>query len=277
MGYAMYVVSQAMYVINTNNREAALVNGTLYLYGGQLATEYNQLETLQNTWNNDFVSLDLTKTWQIGGPPLTGLPQPDGPPAVALGYLWNSMDSLWLYGGEFSWKPPEDPAPLSTWEYSIADSSWVEHSDPQTSSGKGAPDDGQPVQRAAEGAGVNVPTIGRGFYFGGHLDGYTTPGWEQWIPRVYIQSLLEFTFPGYSNSEVNSLSNGQTAGSEGVYRNITDGGQQDEVGFTKRADGLLIYVPGFGDEGILVAIAGGTNETYVRKTTLQLPMLKLTV
>lgn len=205
----------------------------------------------------------MTKTWQIGGPPLKGLPQPDGPPAVALGYLWNSYDSLFLYGGEFSWKPPVTPTPFSTWEYQIGSQQWVEHSDPVTSAGQSAPDNGVSVQRSAEGAGANVPSLGRGFYFGGHQDGYTTPGWDQSIPRVYLQSLLEYTFPGFSNPDVTSLKNGQAAGDDGVYRNITVGGLQADAGFTQRADGLLIYIPGFGDEGILLALAGGTNDTFV--------------
>lgn len=182
---------------------------------------------------------------------------------MALGYLWNSYDSLYLYGGEYSWKPVESPAPFALWEYDITSSSWIEHNNPQTSSGKNAPDDAQPVQNAAEGAGITVPSLGRGFYFGGHLDGYTTPGWSQSVPREYLQSLLEYTFPGFANTQVNSLSNGQDAGSDGVFRNVTVGGLQSQFGFTQRADGLLIYVPGFGDEGILLALAGGTNETFV--------------
>ena len=111
---------------------------------------------------------------------------------------------------------------------------------------------------------MSIPSLGRGFYFGGHQDAYTTPGWDISIFRVYLQSLLEYTFPGYSNPDVSSLKNGQTAGSAGVYRNITTGGLQSQAGFTARADGLLIYVPGFGDEGILLALAGGTNTTFVR-------------
>ena len=232
------------------------MNGTLYLYGGEASQNFDQTE---NTWNNNFLTLDLTKTWQTGGPPLKGLPQPNGPPAVALGYLWNSYESLYLYGGEFSWQPPEDPTPFSLWEYNIPSSSWIEHSDPQTSSGDSAPDGSVPVQRSAEGAGTNVPSLGRGYYFGGHLDMWTTPGWDTTIPRVYLQSLLEFTFPGYSNSQVDE----QDAGDDGAYRNITVGGLQADSGFTQRADGLLIYVPGFGAQGILLALAGGTNETYV--------------
>lgn len=246
-------------------QQSAVNNGTLYLYGGQATTSSTQDS---NAWNNNFLSLDLTKTWQIASPALTGLPQPSGPPNVSLGYLWNSRSSLFLYGGQFSWKPAVSPTAYSTWEYAIADDKWMEHRQPVTSKGTSAPSDGTAVQRAAEGAGVNVPSLGRGFYFGGHLDGYTTEGWSQSVPRLYLRSLLEFTFPGVTNDQVESLSNNGVAGSNGVYRNVTDGGQQADVGFTQRADGLLIYVPGFGDQGILLAIAGGTNESFTQMNQL---------
>ncbi|KAM0717821.1 hypothetical protein Q7P37_006153 [Cladosporium fusiforme] len=248
-------------------QQSAMVNGTLYLYGGQASTRQGQD---QDTWNNNFLTLDLTKTWNIASPSLTGLPQPSssGPPAVALGYLWSSHESLFLYGGQFSWKPAESPTAFSTWEYSMLSEEWIEHSNPQTSSGESAPSNSNDVQRAAEGAGVNVPTLGRGFYFGGHLDGYTTQGWSQSVPRVYLQSLLEFTFPGAENDQIESLGDGKTAGEDGVYRNITQGGLQDSAGFTERADGLLIYIPGFGDEGILLALAGGSNETFTQMNNI---------
>ena len=256
----MYVYDMCRDMFFADAFVAAVVNGTLYLYGGQATTEPSQT---QNAWNNDFLALDLTKTWQISAPPLTGLPQPSGPPAISNGYLWNSIESLYLYGGEYSWQPVMLPAPFALWEYNIMTQSWIEHSDPVTSSGVAAAGSGQAVQRAAEGAGANIVGLGRGFYFGGHLDGYTTEGWSQSIPRVYLQSLLEFTFPGYSNDQVSSLGNDQVADSNGAYRNITQGGLQSHAGFTQRADGLLIYVPGFGAQGILLALAGGTNQTFV--------------
>lgn len=248
------------------SQQSAVVNGTLYLYGGQAATTQGQTE---NTWNNYFYSLDLTKSWSISQPSLTGLTIPDGPPAVALGYLWNSHNALYLYGGEFSWKPPVTPAPNALWEYDIQSQSWQEHSNLQTSNGVNAPANNVAVQRAAEGAGVSVPSLGRGFYFGGHLDGYTTPGWSQSTPRLYLQSLLEFTFPGFKNDQVDALSGDKTAGTWGNYRNVTDGGYQTQNGFTTRADGLLMYVPAYGKEGILVALAAGTNETFVSTDRLE--------
>lgn len=120
------------------------------------------------------------------------------------------------------------------------------------------------MQRSAEGAGFSVSTLGRGWYFGGHLDFLTTEGWSNQIERVYLKSLLEFTFPGFSNNQVESLTDGKTAGEDGVYRNITEGGMQDTAGFTERADGLLVYIPGFGDEGLLLGLTGGVNESFVR-------------
>ncbi|MCJ1290807.1 hypothetical protein MMC34_002349 [Xylographa carneopallida] len=240
--------------------QSALVNGTLYIYGGQATQEPQQAN---NTWNNDFLTVDLTKTWNIGSPTVSGLPQPSGPPAVSLGYLWNSLDSLFLYGGEYSSAPTETPtAPFSLWEYAISSSSWIQHNNPTTSSGTNSDPGGAAVQDVAEGAGITIPELGRGYYFGGHQDPYTTFGWAQWFPRVYIKSMIEFTFPGSTNTAISSMSNGQTAGSDGAWRNITQGGIQASDGFPERADGVLVYVPGYGPEGILLGLAGGTNATF---------------
>jgi hypothetical protein len=81
---------------------------------------------------------------------------------------------------------------------------------------------------------------------------YTTDGWSNQIARQYLKSLLEFTHPGYSNTGVYSLGTSNAAPSGGVYRNITEGGLQNSAGFTERADGVLVYVPGWGDSGIIL-------------------------
>ncbi|MCJ1254015.1 hypothetical protein MMC24_001829 [Lignoscripta atroalba] len=243
------------------SHQTAIVNGTLYIYGGRSSQSSGQ-ET--DTWNNDLLALPLTETWQISSPTLKGLPKPSGPPPVANGYLWNSYDSLFLYGGEYSDKPATSPVPYALWQYDIASSSWKEHGNPQTSAGTNSEPENQPVQHAAEGAGISVPQLGRGWYFGGHLDGYTTAGWSQSVPRIYLKSFIEYTFPGYSNPEVESLSGGQPAGDDGAWRNITQGGLQDTASFTERADGVLVYVPGFGEEGIILGLAGGTNSSFTQ-------------
>lgn len=149
------------------------------------------------------------------------------------------------------------------WEYNIGNKQWIEHTDPKSSAGDNAEGDGQSIQRAAEGAGFSVANLGRGWFFGGHLDTFTTEGWSNQIARIYLKSLLEFTFPGYSNEAVDSLGDGKTAGQDGVYRNITEGGIQDTGSFPERADGILVYIPGFGDEGILLGLTGGDNSTFV--------------
>lgn len=194
---------------------------------------------------------------------MTGLPQPSGPPAVSLGYLYSSHGSLWLYGGQYSDSPAEKPGPNSIWEYNIGSKTWVEHADPKSSAGINAEGDGQSIQRSAEGAGFGVTALGRGWYFGGHLDDFTTEGWSNQIARVYLKSLLEITFPGHSNDAVDSLRDGKKADKEPVYRNITTGGIQDSGSFPERADGILTYVPGFGDEGLLIGFTGGDNDTFV--------------
>jgi Kelch motif len=169
---------------------------------------------------------------------------------------------LYLYGGEFSDDPVTPPVPYSMWSYDIASSTWNQAQNLQTSAGDDSDGGGQPVQSAAEGAGLTVPSLGRGYYFGGHLDVHTTAGWPISVARVYLTSLLEFTFPGRSNPSVSD--NNQAAGPLGLYRNITQGGLQDTASFPERADGVLVYVPGFGADGIILGLAGGNNDTFTQ-------------
>ena len=169
-------------VCNRWSQQSALVNGTLYLYGGHTTTTADQTS---NTWNNDFLTLDVTKSWEISSPVVSGLPQPSGPPPVSNGYLWNSYDALYLYGGEYSSDPTATPSPYSLWQYDIASSKWTETQDPKTSAGNNSDGGNQPVLGSAEGAGISVPELGRGFYFAGHQDPYTTPG-------TYVLDLVNF-------------------------------------------------------------------------------------
>ena len=258
------------------SHQSAVVNGTLYLYGGRSTQAAGQNE---NTWNNDFLSLPLSESWDISSPKLQGLPRPSGPPSVSNAYLWHSYDALYLYGGEYSDSPFEKFDPFTLWEYDIRSSSWREHADPKTSAGNNSADGNQSIQRVAEGAGVTVADLGRGWYFGGHYDHYTTPGWSLQTPRLYLKSLIEYTFPGYGNDGVESLNGGKSAGKDGIWRNITEGGIQNSNTFPQRADGVLVHVPGFGEQGILLSLAGGNNETFVGVSiaTLIEPLWLLTI
>ncbi|KAH9886879.1 hypothetical protein F4778DRAFT_786594 [Xylariomycetidae sp. FL2044] len=256
--------------------QSAIINGTVYYYGGRSKTSGDQTS---DTWNNDFITVDLTKSWDTSSPAISGLPQPSGPPAVSLGYLWNDLENLFLYGGEFSDTPVVQPSAISTWQYNIASSTWSEFDNPQTSAGNYSDPAGVSVQRAAEGAGVSVPELGVSWYFGGHLDYLTTPGWSNQIARVYLKSLLEFTHPGYANSGVDSL-RASGAPDGGAYRNITWSGTQNQDGFTERADGVLVYVPGWGEQGILLGLGGGvvgdheTTDAYAPMDTIDVYDIK---
>ncbi|EAS32946.3 kelch repeat protein [Coccidioides immitis RS] len=249
------------------SQQTAIVNGTLYIYGGRSISQSSQSD---NTWNNDFLTIDLENDWDISSPKLTGLTKSSGPPAVANAYLWNSYTSLFLYGGEFSDNPPADPVEFTLWEYDIFSEKWTGHENPTTSKGKNSDDGDKPVQRSAEGAGITVSELGRGWYFGGHLDGYTTKGWSQSVARVYLKSMIEYTFPGFGNSQVEMEGNSKVAGADGIWRNITEGGLQDSAGFTERADGVLVYVPGFGEEGIIIGLGGGTNATFTSMNVIDI-------
>ncbi|KAK4172311.1 hypothetical protein QBC36DRAFT_77088 [Triangularia setosa] len=230
--------------------QTAQLNGTLYIYGGQASGSPD--DTYDN-WNNNLLVLDLTRSWDISSPSLRGLPQPSGPPAVSLGYLWNDYNNLYLYGGQFSDKPVADVRALSIWRYSIKSQSWDEFKNPKTSAGNYSTDADIPLERAAEGAGVSVPELGLSWYFGGHLDSHTTPGWSIHVPRLYLKSLLEFTHPGYGNDGLRIGG----AGSGGAFRNITEGGLQVQDAFSERGDAALVFVPGWGERGVLIGLAGG--------------------
>ncbi|KAG8529415.1 uncharacterized protein KY384_006052 [Bacidia gigantensis] len=241
------------------SQQSAIINGTIYIYGGRATTQQGQTD---NTWVNDFFTIDVTKPWDISSPAVKGLPQPSGPPAVSNGYLWSSYDQLHLYGGEYSDTPTKTPDDFSLWTYDIKSASWTEQQNPQTSKGNNSASENQPVQRSAEGAGISVAELGRGWYFAGHVDSYTTPGWSNQVERVYLKSLIEYTFPGHTNDGLQSLGGGKTAGPNGIWRNITEGGIQDTAQFPIRADSAIVYVPGYGAQGILVNMGGGTNVSF---------------
>lgn len=241
------------------SQQAAILNGTMYIYGGQAKTTSDQVN---NTWNNNFLTIDLTKDWDTTSPTLVGLPQPSGPPAVANGYLWNDYNNLYLYGGEFADNPYVSPTAVSTWKYAISSGTWTEYSNLETSAGNASDGGNVAVQRSAEGAGISVPELGLSWYFGGHLDLATTPGWSNQVARVYLSSLLEFTHPGFANTGVTSLGSSSGAPQQGVYRNITQGGLQTTDTFTERADGVLVFVPGWGPAGVLIGLAGGTADAF---------------
>ena len=85
------------------------------------------------------------------------------------------------------------------------------------------------------------------------------------IARVYLTSLLEYTFPGYTNGQIQG---NPVADASGEYRNVTTGGLQDTAGFPERADGVLVYVPGYGKQGVILGLAGGNNQSFTQLNTI---------
>lgn len=142
--------------------------------------------------DNYFITLDLSKSFNISSPPLTGLPSPSlppsGPPAISMGALWASSDGDYLYqfAGEFSDDPATAPSVDIMWRYDISGQSWSTVSPGGTS-----------VTRPAEGASCMVPTQGTNgkglaVYLGGHLDAFSVAGWSIDVAREYLQSMVIF-------------------------------------------------------------------------------------
>ncbi|KAH6856328.1 hypothetical protein B0I37DRAFT_351400 [Chaetomium sp. MPI-CAGE-AT-0009] len=127
--------------------------------------------------DNDFLALDPTKSWDTSSPALRSLSRPTGPPAVSPGYLWNDYNNLYLYGGQFADNRLVEPAPISTRKYFISGQTWTEYSSPRTSADKNADPGDQPVQRAAEGAGISVQGLGLNWYFDGRSRAFSALCW----------------------------------------------------------------------------------------------------
>lgn len=135
-------------------------------------------------------------------------------------YLWHNSENIYLYGGLFSDKPDAAPTAFSLWQYNIKSAEW---SDITSKTSIDSDSGGKSIQRAAEGAGVSIPDRGLGYYFGGHLDSYTTEGWSKQTPRIYLKSLLQFDM------------------NKNQFLNVTENGLED-AGVPERADSVLLFV-----------------------------------
>jgi len=229
------------------SHQSALVNGTLYIYGGQATTSAGQD---RNNWNRNFLYLDMMSNFDTGSPSFKALESSTSLPPVANGYLWHDLHNIYLYGGIVPDSPHVLPPPASLWKYDISGKKWSEIKEDDF---KVTDDSNQKrIERAGEGAGCNVireeskgKVTTKGYYFGGHLDGYTTEGWSHNIERVYLKSMVEYDMR--SNT----------------FRNVSEGSGLDKAGVPERADGVLAYVP-VGKKGVLIGIGGGRSETFTQ-------------
>ncbi|KAM0786676.1 hypothetical protein ACM66B_002123 [Microbotryomycetes sp. NB124-2] len=230
---------------------------TLWYYGGNRKLSSDQTDEL---WTNALVSLDLSKDWARGTPPLRLVQDDNGnysfPPAVALGALWSSSDGskLYQYAGQFQDNPDVPPPPQNTFVYDIEGNEWsvVETTgDRVTNPAEGAP----AVIGGGGSGGDNV-----GVYFSGHLDDHTVENWSNQIARLYLSSMVQFDLGNQRMTNITSYSNNATSGAN----------SQPEIPPVHRADGTLTYVPGLGTngKGLLVSIGGATNDQFVDNSVL---------
>merc|ERR1712093_98235 len=231
-------------------------NSTLYIYGGDAKTSIGQTSS---TRTNALVSLDLTTSWSISNPPLSLVkPANDdnySPPKTSLGGLFSNADgtSLFYYGGYYSDNPTVAPDAVKLYEYTVASSSW---STVDTT--------GATVERSSGGAAAVTPASANAsssfWYFGGHLDSYTTEGWSNQIPRLYLDSIVEYDAAGRSWTN-HSTSSGSGQASANSTTETTP---------LLRGDSTLTYVPGLGTNGagILVNIGGGNLNQLVDNNLL---------
>jgi hypothetical protein len=181
----------------------SLAHPTLWIQGGELKSAPDQVN---NTWTNALLSLDLSTSWNAGSPALSLVEKdnsnPYSPPAVSLGALWASADGqqLYLWGGQFADNPAVNPGPMNTYLYSIPNRSW-----------KSINTTGDSVLRPSEGASALVPGIGSNgspmaYYFGGHLDWASVPGWSTSTPRVFLDSMVQLDLGSLSWTNYSSVS-----------------------------------------------------------------------
>ncbi|KAK4049578.1 hypothetical protein OIV83_004076 [Microbotryomycetes sp. JL201] len=232
-------------------------NPTLWYYGGNRKLSSDQTDRL---WTNALVSLDLSKDWARGTPPLRLVQDDNGnysfPPAVALGALWASGDGtkLYQYAGQFQDEPDVPPPAQNTFVYDIQGDEWsiVETTgDRVTNPAEGAP-------AVIGGGGTNGDNVG--VYFSGHLDDHTVENWSNQIARLYLSSMVQFDIGNERMANITSYSNNATSGAN----------SQPEIPPVHRADGTLTFVPGLGTngKGLLVSIGGATDDQFVDNSVL---------
>ncbi|CAO2658822.1 Nn.00g065450.m01.CDS01 [Neocucurbitaria sp. VM-36] len=148
------------------------------------------------------------------------LSKPANVPSVSGGYLWadETNKCFYQFGGEYT--AGNSPTDFSLWTYDVLLNQW--NSTDYTSSER-------LLQRLSFGAGTQVESLGRGYYFGGWMNNRTTPTWTG--PEIATSHLVEFDF------------------TEGIIKNITG---PDDIG---RAEGQLIFLPA-SDKGVLIYFGG---------------------
>lgn len=158
-------------------------------------------------------------------------------PSVHGGALWADTVNkrLYLFGGEYYQQPPSPQFTL--WAYDTIYQQWDSFGSPTQDS----------IAAVSYGAGVSIPELGQGYYYGGWKSSNTMPGWMD--SAVPVTGLVKYSM------DLNHFSNNTGP---------------DAIG---RAEGAMVFIP-IGDGGMLVYF-GGVQDPTGNGTVVGQPMEKI--
>jgi hypothetical protein len=150
----------------------------------------------------------------------SNLSKPANVPSLLGGYNWadQTNKAFYQFGGEFP--TGASPTDFGSWTYDVVLNQWN-----QTALKTSDKD----LQRVSYGAGTQSDESGLGFYFGGYVNGQTTPGWKG--GEIATSGIVRFDFN---------------------TGNIKNGTGPDDIG---RAEGQMVFVPA-SDSGVLIYFGG---------------------
>ncbi|PQE29945.1 cell wall anchored protein [Rutstroemia sp. NJR-2017a WRK4] len=232
-------------------------NDTLYIYGGYEtfvnSNNHGNIRGNISIGTNNFllgIGMNQSWTWQSGSAPLPMVSEQvlfpvssENVPSVVIGgaLFSGSMNDneIYLYGGtdqsmntsfySYSESIPSDQTLLS---YDITGHQWQSIN---VSSAN--------LQKSSYGASADVPDQGLGFYFNGEINNGT--------------SAETTSFPAYNSIPLEGMVMVDTVGN--TSRNIST----SAIDGNSRTGGILQYVPGVGEKGILVEFGGRYREAGV--------------
>ncbi|EAW07453.1 putative cell wall anchored protein [Aspergillus clavatus NRRL 1] len=231
--------------------QSTVKNGRLYIDGGlEVFVERNDHGPINGTqiigYNTNLIEIDMTSSWDwkqnisIRAIPKKSNPKTGAdPPVVVRGALYagaSSDQSIYQYGGAVSYANTSFPGlrrPTSSqyalWSYNTSQEVWDRY---DVTLGT--------EYRPAGGAYAEAQDQGLAFYLNGFINNGTSNDLEHWDNfRRYLDGLIVIDTHSQmaTNISTSSLAN------------------------FPRAKGGMVYIPGIGPKGILVAIGGITKPT----------------
>ncbi|KAL4895823.1 hypothetical protein BDV59DRAFT_144701 [Aspergillus ambiguus] len=233
------------------NHQSTIKDGKLYIDGGVETyaekDDDGQVESARILgYNTQLIEVDMTSSWDwkdnisITAVDKTANPSTGTePPLVVRGALYSgpTTDSkIYLYGGTTSsvntsfpgFKPPTS-SQYTLWSYDPAEDRWDQY------------DVTEDVPYSpAGGSYTEAPNLGQAFYLNGFIDSGTSNGLEHMSNfRRYLDGLVVIDLPTQVAMNVSTV----------------------WLRRSPRAKGGMVYIPGAGSQGMLVAMGGVTKPT----------------